>query len=219
MQDTQAGFIDYFNGRGEVMASMPDFYEAGKHEDYEFIYKNLRRKFNSGFAGIISSTRIQYEKNSLEAFITHYFGSTVVSPNKIRVSVPDYSNSGSCRWVFDGEYPPIIHDNPEYPTLKDVLKTKKGLRYFQALCNTDDDAETIYASLERLTAGGAEHTIHVSTLCTSDRRSKYESLDRAAGFKNNDCISYCFYADLLHYHVCSHASKALAPFAGLARKK
>jgi hypothetical protein len=209
LKDTQEGFARYFNGLGKVMASMPDFYKLGKSNSdllnkYASLGSSCRTNLIydfSPFGGqMISSTRIHYEQDSLDAVITHYFGSAVVKPNKIKILVPDYSAS----------------DNSAYPTLKDILKTEKGLKYFQALCNTNDDAKTIYASLERLTMGGSGHTIFVATLGTNKRRDRHETKDIVATFGGMDYRGrYFFRADYSH-NVGTPTREALAPFAGLA---
>lgn len=149
----QEEHINRFNSLNKVMASMPDLYDAGKTATPEVI-QSLRRDFQKSW--IISSTSVSYAHDNLEAVITHYFGSTVVIPNNVKIIVPDFSNS---------------------PTLDKVLSTEEGIIYLQTLFNTIDDAETIKNVLKRLSGKSSESTI----LWTPNQNNRISNKDRAFG--------------------------------------
>ncbi len=159
----QEGHIYRFNRLNKVMIAMPDLYDAGKNATPEVI-QSLRRDFQKSW--IISSTRVYYETNNLEAVITHYFGSTIVSPEEVKVIIPDYSDS---------------------PTLDQVLSTEEGLRYLRALFKTSDDAETIKRTLKRLSDKGSENTI----LWTPNQYNRIKHQDRVVlglSYYNRFCL-------------------------------
>ncbi len=149
----QGDHIRRFNDLGKIMASMPDLYDTGKSASPE-VLESLQKDFHETW--VISSSRIHYEKDSLEAVITHYFNSTVVSPREIKVLVPYYNGV----------------------KLDDVLGTEEGLKYLQALFNTNDDAETIKVTLEKLSNKKSKDI----RVWTPDQNSRKEYQDRAAGF-------------------------------------
>lgn len=156
--------IRRFNELNKVMASMPDLYEAGKTASPE-VLESLRKDFKETW--IISSTRIHYEKSSLEAVITHYFNSTVTTPQPINLLVPFYNGV----------------------KLDDVLETEEGLHYLQALFNTNDNAETIKKTLEKLSNKKSKDI----KVWTPDQNNRKEYQDRAAGF------NYYYYCQFLVY--------------------
>jgi len=149
----QGDHVRRFNELNRIMAGMPDLYEAGKTTSPE-VLESLRKDFQDTW--IISSTRIHYEKTSLEATITHYFNNTVISPNEIKVLVPDYSGVVS---------------------LDKVLKDEQGLKYLQALFNTLDSAETIKTTLENLSNKKSKDI----RVWTPEQNLRKEAQDRAAG--------------------------------------
>lgn len=167
----QESHIYRFNRLGKVMVAMSDLYNAGKNATPEVI-QSLRRDFQKSW--VISSTRINYELNNLEAAITHYFGSKIVSPEEVKVVVPDYSNS---------------------PTLDQVLSNEEGLKYLQALFNTSDDTEAIKRTLKRLSGKDGENTV----LWTPNQYNRIKYQDRVVlglsfynrfGLFRVDCINY-----------------------------
>ncbi len=125
LESSQNYYIKKFNEISKIMASMPDIYEAGKSSNHNLI-ESLRKDFEE--SGIISSTRIDYKKSSLEGTITHYFGSSVVKPIEKKLIIP----------IYEGEY------------LDNVLKDRQGLIYLQSLFNTDDGAKKIEDTLNKL---------------------------------------------------------------------
>ena len=145
---SQSGHIARCNELGIVMASMADFYEAGKSADQELI-ESLRTDFNESWT--ISSTKIQYDRNSLEGTITHYFDSTVVEPIEQKLIIPVYYEVG----------------------LDAVLNNEQGLAYLQALFNTSDDSEEIKATLQELNGR--------TQVWTPGQDSRRNNPDQAAG--------------------------------------
>ena len=121
----QVDFIGRFNEADRIMIAMPDLYHAGKDNSDE-VLRSLRSDFDQSW--VISSTRIEYEKQGLEGTITHYFGSTVTEPISTKLVIPVYLDI------------PILQ----------VVNTEEGLKYLQTLFGTDDDFETIITTLEKL---------------------------------------------------------------------
>lgn len=121
---TQDEWIAYFNSRKEVMASMPDFYLAGKSTNQKLL-AGLKEDFRR--TGIITSTRIGY-KEGTNAEIIHNYGSTVIQPVEHKMFIPEY-------W--------------EHP-LAAVLDSKEGLRFLQVLFGTSDSAQQIKDTLQKL---------------------------------------------------------------------
>jgi hypothetical protein len=123
----QDQWIDYFNKENKIMMAMPDIYQVGKIETDDRI-KWLRIGFKNGV--LISSTRIEYNPNAIDAKIIHYYGSTFVKPIEIGVLVSDGSK--------------LVRG------LSDFLDTDKGLGFVQALFNTTDDEKEIKKTVKRL---------------------------------------------------------------------
>ncbi|MFH1637912.1 MAG: hypothetical protein ABIB71_05795 [Candidatus Woesearchaeota archaeon] len=119
---TQNDWIAKYNGAGKRMASVADYYALGKSGD-EGLLKSVQEDFERW---VMTSTRILYSKESLDAEIVDYYGSTVVEPVKRNILIPDYSG-----WKL----------------VKDVINTDEGLRFFQGLFLTEDDGEAIMDAL------------------------------------------------------------------------
>lgn len=152
ISQTQDAHINKFNELGKVMASLADYYDAGKSGD-EALITNLRNDFSESW--IVGSDRIVYNSESLDAKITRYFDSKFVKPVEVPVFIPDYSSG---------------------PTLDDVLATTQGLNYVQALFNTNDDAKTIKKTLSDLSGKPSGNT----RVWTPDQASRKNNPNRAA---------------------------------------
>ena len=138
-----------FNGLKMVMASEADYYLAGKSGDAALI-----ASIRDDLKVWVVTDRYDYAPDSLEAKITRYAGSEVVTPVERTVVVP----------VYAGDLLEIILNRPE------------GLAYMQARLNTSDDAETIKTTLFNLTGKtGAE-----TKVWTPDLASRKQVPSRAA---------------------------------------
>lgn len=152
VSQTQNEYIVQFNGLGKVMASLADYYRAGRSGD-KVLIDSLRKDFSNGW--IVGSDRIVYSGDSLGAKVIHYFGSMVIEPVEVSVFIPDYS---------DGRI------------LDTVLDDERGLAYVQALFNTTDDSAEIKKTLSVL-SGKNNSKIKV---WTPDQGSRKRNPDRAA---------------------------------------
>ena len=145
---TQDEWIDYFNGRNEVIVSMPDIYRAGKSGNRALL-DSLRKDFEERW--IVTSTRVKYENNQ-DARIIHNYGSRLVQPVEHKVVIPEY--------------------RPQ--PLKAVLNTKEGLRYLQALLGTNDNAKEIKDTLHKLSNYTTSKT-NIWSVALSDRPAERAS--------------------------------------------
>ena len=135
----QKEHITRYNELGIVMASMADFYEAGKSAD-PLIIKSLRK---NSHLGVISSTTIRYQPSNLSGTIIHYHNSLIADVIVREVKIP----------VYDASYG---------VSLNAILADEQGLSYLQALFNTQDDPEEIKETLEKL-SGKASRKIEIWT--------------------------------------------------------
>lgn len=153
---TQNDWISYFNefkNPRKRMISAPDVYRLGQNGSQDLL-QSVREDFEQSW--IVSSTRINYASDTLDAKITHNYGSKVVQPTEIKVAVPVYQQTA----------------------LSDALKAKEGINYLQALFNTKDDKDQIARTLTALSGKSVEN-IYVWTPNQQNRASYQE---RAAGF-------------------------------------
>ncbi|MEI6614127.1 MAG: hypothetical protein WCL37_04455 [Chrysiogenales bacterium] len=174
---TQDEWIGYFNDRNELMISMPVLYLAAKSNNLELL-DSLKEDFND--RSFILSTRIYYDKGK-KARIIHNYGSKLVKPDEHKVIIPDFS----------------------YVSVKDVLKTKEGLRYLQVLFGTKDNAQQIQETLMRL------RNCDIKTVCVKTYGLKYRP-DKAAccveefldlNFEISDCSSSDYYGRSRGVHI------------------
>jgi hypothetical protein len=121
---TQDEWIDYFNERKEIMVSMADIYLAVKSGNQDMM-DSLKRDFHT--SGLITSTRIIYEDRD-NARIIHYYGGNVIKPLEYAVFIREYGRT----------------------ELTDILASKEGCEYLQALFGTKDDAGKIKDTLYNL---------------------------------------------------------------------
>ena len=82
LNKNQKDWIDYFNSKGIKMISAPDIYKVKNKE----IIGSLKEDFKDGWE--VTSTRIIYNKDNLNAEIIHDADSKIAKPNKYKVKVP-----------------------------------------------------------------------------------------------------------------------------------
>jgi hypothetical protein len=153
---TQDDWIKYFNDRNEIMVSMPDIYLAGKSNNKKLLH-SLRKDFKDIW--ITSSTRIKYDDNQ-DARIIHNYNSKLIKQVEHNVVIPEY--------------------RPQY--LENVLNTQEGLKYLQILFGTNDTAQQIKDTLQKLSNYSLDKT-KVWSAALSDR-----SIERASGFYCDDGV-------------------------------
>ena len=139
---TQDDWIAYFNGRNELMVSMPDLYLAGKSNDQQLL-DSLRKDCKESW--IITDTKIIYG-NKTQAKIIHHYKSNKVTPVEYKFIIPE------CRpW-----------------TLEQALNNPAGLGYLQVLFVTKDTPEQIKETLRRFSNYSLDK-IRVWSAALSDR--------------------------------------------------
>ena len=121
---TQQDWITHFNKKGEKMVSAADLYSLAKEDNKELL-KSIQKDFEYY---VVTSTRINYIKDSLDAEIIHDFGSTVAKPKATNVKIP----------IFEGDF----EENSETEM------------YLQALFDTQDSLQDIQKNLEVLSNNG-----------------------------------------------------------------
>ena len=141
---SQDSWILWYNQQGRVMASAANIYQAGKTGDRTLL-ASLQKDFLESW--IVTSTRIDYDQNTLSSRITQYYGSTVRTPAATTIDVPVYNNA-----------------------IATVLQDAQGLRYLQSLFNTSDIAEQIMQTLEKL-SGKTRSEIKIWTPDQASRKS------------------------------------------------
>ena len=82
---TQKDWIDFFNSKGKKMISAPDIYSIAK-EGNKKLLKSLAKDCDEHW--VVTSTRIVYSKENLEAEIIHDADSTVVSQTSTKLIIP-----------------------------------------------------------------------------------------------------------------------------------
>jgi len=116
MKKNQKDWIDYFNSIGQKMISAPDIYRVAKEEN-KGLMESLRKDFKE--IRVITSTKIVYKKDGLNAQIVHDANSQVVSPKKFTVKIPVYV--GQAREDLDTEkYLQVLFDTKD--KVSNILK-------------------------------------------------------------------------------------------------
>ncbi|MFH0797887.1 MAG: hypothetical protein V1906_00590 [Candidatus Woesearchaeota archaeon] len=141
MQEEWIGYWNDFKD-GRLFASMKDMYAAfGQIQRNPGQYKNplasLRDAFDKRW--VITSTRINYKANSMQAEIIHHYGSNG-HKDSIQLEIPFY----------------------DYTKIMDVLNSEVGLAYMRALFGTEDDKKDISDTL-KFVSGKKEDEIFVWT--------------------------------------------------------
>ena len=186
---TQDQWLDYWSNitDNRIMASMGDLYIAFKQikEKYnnktntkedDALINSLRDVFNQSWE--ISSTRLIYSPQSLDARIIHHYNCNIPECVKeTNIKVPAY--------------------RPEL--VSTVTNNKEGLAYLRALFDTQDDAETIIQTLEFI-SNKKRKDIKIWTAEENDRGSYPQ---RAAGlyYGGGDFRVYGY--DCMGDHGCS----------------
>jgi len=124
---TQEQAIEYHNSRKEVMLSFQDVFNLDKDQLEEL------RKDWKGWNWLVTSTRIDYSKNT----VTHYVDSKVIKPIVIKLKeIP------ICQPIY----------------IKELLSTQSGLDYVRALINQKKATkEKIISEFERISGKNADN--------------------------------------------------------------
>ncbi len=153
---TQEEWILYFNQQGKRMISAPDLYRIGQQNGTSELVQSVRDDFKERW--LITSTRETYNPNilTLDARITHNFGSTVVQPTEKTVLVSVYGCT----------------------PLDEVLKTEKGVDYLRIKFDTNDSPDKIKETFAALSGKPSNLTY----VWTPTRKSRLNYQERVAGF-------------------------------------
>ena len=120
LKKTQKDWVEHFNNKNIKMISTLDIYRAAKQEN-KTIIESLKEDFKESWE--VTSVRIIYNKNNLNAEIIHDADSTIVKPKKYKVKVP----------VLSGDF-------------KQDSETEN---YLQALFDTKDSLDKIIKVLKK----------------------------------------------------------------------
>jgi len=168
IQKTQKDWIKYFNKKGEKMISAADIYQLAKEENKGLI-ESLQKDFKDMW--VITSTRVIYNKDDLNAEIIHDADSTIVKPKVYgNIKIPDYGEEAK--------------ENPDTEA------------YLQALFDTEDKIDIILKILKRF---DSNKKIYLWTPSQSSRRDKqirsvgldFDFLDRFDVDGDNWFGDYC----------------------------
>ena len=140
MRKTQKDWIEYFNSKNTKMISAPDIYNVAKKEN-KAIIESLKKDFEDNWE--VTSTRIIYNKDNLNAEIIHDAESNIVKPKKYKVKVPELTGS-----------------------FKQDSETEK---YLQALFDTKDSIDKILKVLKKF---GKDKQLRFWTPSQSSRKDK-----------------------------------------------
>ena len=140
LRNTQKDWVDYFNNKNLKMISTPDIYKTAKQEN-KTIIESLKEDFKESWE--VTSTRIIYNKNNLNAEIIHDADSKIVKPKKYKVKVP----------VLSGDF-------------KQDSETEN---YLQALFDTKDSLDKIIKVLKKF---DKNRELRLWTPSQSSRESK-----------------------------------------------
>ncbi len=140
IKKNQKDWIDYFNNKREKMISASDIYKIAKKEN-KAIIGSLKKDFEE--SGEVTSTRIIYNKDNLNAEIIHDVDSKIVTSKKYKVKIP----------VFDGDFE----------------ENKEAEKYLQALFDTKDSIDKI---LKVFTKFGKDKKLRLWTPSQSSRGDK-----------------------------------------------
>ena len=117
------------------MASLADYYNAGKYDD-DLLLEGLQEDFSNW---VVTSDREIHADNSNEAIIISYYGSKIIVPTERKFTIAPFTNG---------------------PSLDKVLSTEEGLAYLQNIFNNKDTKDEILTTLIRL-SGTDSHYISV----------------------------------------------------------
>ncbi len=166
---TQDEWIEYWNKSDRVMASMADYYQYFKQlkgnndeDKVKTLLTSLREDFDHQEKGnwLISSTRLVYSKDNLDARIIPHYG---CAREEVTIKVPYYGGVPITQVVGEGE----------------------GLTYLQTLFGTEDEGEEIIQILEFVSDRNRD-VIKVWTAAVEDAYTRSQYPSRAAGFGYGD---------------------------------
>ncbi len=140
IEKNQKDWVEHFNNKGEKMISTPDIYKVAKKGN-KAIIESLKKDFEENWE--VTSTRIIYNKKSLNAKIIHDADSKVVNSKKHKVKIP----------ILDGDF----EENKEIE------------KYIQALFDTKDSIDKILRVLKKF---GKDKEIRFWTPSQSSRKDK-----------------------------------------------
>jgi len=176
-ENTQDEWIKHWNKLYDLryFASMPDLYKAFKEvkqEQRDYLRQALIASYSKyDKPMIITSTRIRHSPLSLDAEITHNIGSE--REKRKRTEVPVYSSEGIIK----------------------VLEEPKGLKFLQALFDTEDNAKTILDVFMNIFVKYQHCKISISTMPAIDGKRAME-LERVVGFRYDrrecDVLAECY---------------------------
>ena len=142
---TQKEWIEFFNNIKQRMISAQDVFNL---KDDNASLELLRKDFKDDW--LVTSTQIQYNPNNLSATIIQNAGSTVTTPKETKLK---------CVPVYDDE------------KLTNILKTKEGVDFINALFGTNLNKKEIIDFLEKLSNKKASK-IYIRTPSQSSRKDK-----------------------------------------------
>ena len=140
LRKAQKDWIDYFNSKNMKMISAPDIYNVAKQEN-KTIIQSLKKDLEENWE--VTSTRIIYNKDNLNAEIIHDVDSKIVKPKKYKVKIPE----------LNGDF-------------KEDSETEK---YSQALFDTKDNLDKILRVLKKF---GKDKELRLWTPNQSSRKDK-----------------------------------------------
>ena len=162
---------------GRVFASMRDIYSViSQMHDEQDRYANLAVQQIRRIPYIVTSTKISYAEGFSKAKITHNYGSANQS-GEITIEAPDCNSS-----------------------LKDVVSTNLGMRFFQALLGTGDGAETMLGKLRFMAGAEADGILVRAPLPESLAKGP----DRSAWFNGGPGCTTISEINLQAYNHFSH---------------
>ena len=152
MYATQEDFIKHFNSKGEKMISAADIYTAAKQEN-KGIIESLKQDFKDSY--VITSTRIIYNKDNLNADIIHDANSTIAKPKTLnQVKIP----------VLDGE---VGHDVDIEAYLQSLFDTKDSINEIMRVLKRFDNERKLYLWTPSQSSR-ANKQVRCVSLCFSD---------------------------------------------------
>ena len=137
MKKTQKDWIEYFNSKNMKMISAPNIYKT----ENKAIIESLKEDFKESWE--VTSTRIIYNKDNLNAEIIHDAESNIAKPKKYQVKIP----------VLDGDF-------------KQDSEIEK---YLQALFDTKDSFDKILKVLKKF---GKNKKLRLWTPSQSSRKDQ-----------------------------------------------
>ena len=175
---TQDEWIEYWNKSDRVMASMADYYQYFKQlkgmndkDKVKTLLTSLREDFDYQEKGnwLISSTRLVYSKDNLDARIIPHYG---CAEQEAKIKVPVYRRTPVTQVVSEGE----------------------GLTYLQTLFGTEDEGEEIIQIFEFVSGKKREEIkVWTPTVGGNDSRSQYPSRAGSFYYYNSDFLVGGYY--------------------------